>query len=232
MNIILEVEGGNELCISVGPFDTVRHVKETVQTLHHIPISLQNFFFNGQLVQDDLHIFTSQLFHGARIQLLLAPHQPPTITPSPPPTLPDYDNDPVTLKVKVPKSKDRIPIEAELNDTVLKVKEKIGALEEMRGKVKVKVAPMRTKEKIEIEVNVLDRVAVLREELNKLQRRLGFPLPQQGCYFFIHRQQVMYEENSFQWHDVRQGDTIETFDGYISDNSSSSSSKPSSRPPR
>ncbi|RDX61351.1 Nedd8, partial [Mucuna pruriens] len=72
MDVILEVQGGNSLSIAVDPLDTVRDVKEKVQNLNHIPISHQTFIFNGQLLQDDLHLWESQIDRGSRIHLLVA----------------------------------------------------------------------------------------------------------------------------------------------------------------
>ncbi|XP_047162562.1 uncharacterized protein LOC124832404 [Vigna umbellata] len=180
----------------------------------------------------------------------------------------------LTASVKMPKSKDRVRIELDREDTVGKLKEKIAAHEDMQGvpvdrialqlhsmrqelndhvalqdysvidnpeidvflkpalpaagrgrtqsgKLKVKVLPMLTNERIEIEVFPLDTVSVLKPKLEELQRRLRFRLPEGNGYFFIHRQQDMHEDKSFHWHGVRDGDTIETFDGFIITNSSS-----------
>ncbi|KAK7343564.1 hypothetical protein VNO77_12385 [Canavalia gladiata] len=191
----------------------------------------------------------------------------------------------IVLDVKVPRFKDRIPVEMDGNDTVLKLKEKIlnhgGMLQAMpverivlqshrtrvemldqqllkdyavleypdneidvfikpplplpppkqavstssssssggdgtSEKLKVMVLPMDTKEKIQIEVNGEDIVAVLREKLEELHQRLGFRLPNDGPYFFIHNQTPMDEKMSFQWHQVQQGDIVEIFNGFIS----------------
>jgi len=83
------------------------------------------------------------------------------------------------------------------------------------GKLKVKVLPMLTKQKIEIEVFPMDTVSVLKPKLEELQRMLGFRLPEGNGYFFIHKQRDMHEDQTFHWHGVSDGDTIETFDGFI-----------------
>jgi len=74
---------------------------------------------------------------------------------------------------------------------------------------------MLTKKRIPVEVLYIDRVSVLKPKLKKLQRVLGFRLPNSNGYFFIHKQQDMYEDRSFRWHGVSNGDTFETFDGFI-----------------
>jgi len=57
-------------------------------------------------------------------------------------------------------------------------------------------------------------IKVLRNELEKLQQRVNFQLPPEG-YFFIYKQNVMEERESFLWHNVRNGDSIEIFNGSV-----------------
>lgn len=303
IDVIFEVSGGISFSIEVNRFETIREVKEKIQTIHHIPISQQYFVFNGQHLQDHLYVYTTPILHRSRIHLLittadaanLAPPPPPPPTPPPmnchsfpaqpllerqPSTLPSTkmpDNasvtqrrmtTTVTLSLKMPKSTDRIRIEMDRKDTVGKLKEKIAAHQDMQGvpvnrialqlhsrrqelkdhvalqdyavvenpeidvflkpplpvagsrrthpgKLKVKVLPMLTKQKIEIEVFPMDTVSVLKPKLEELQRMLGFRLPEGNGYFFIHKQRDMHEDQTFHWHGVSDGDTIETFDGFI-----------------
>ncbi|GJN33650.1 hypothetical protein PR202_gb22271 [Eleusine coracana subsp. coracana] len=65
-----------------------------------------------------------------------------------------------------------------------------------------------------VEVAVCARAAVsaLRAEL---EVEAGFPLPRDGGYFFIHRQSVMDEARSFEWHGVASGDEVVVFDGSV-----------------
>jgi hypothetical protein len=67
-----------------------------------------------------------------------------------------------------------------------------------------------------LEVTVAARAAVsaLRAELERA-RGGGFPLPGGGAYFFIHRQSVMDEARSFEWHGVAAGDEVVVFDGCV-----------------
>ncbi|XP_052139671.1 uncharacterized protein LOC127758082 [Oryza glaberrima] len=41
------------------------------------------------------------------------------------------------------------------------------------------------------------------------------PLPKDGGYFFIYKQNVMEEDRTLRWHDVKNGDTIEIFNGRV-----------------
>ncbi|KAI3986618.1 hypothetical protein MKX01_014156 [Papaver californicum] len=59
------------------------------------------------------------------------------------------------------------------------------------------------------------KVRELKKELQKLnQRGVQFNLPSDG-YFFIYNQNVMDEDRSFKSHELRQGDTIEIFNGSV-----------------
>ncbi|PWA48759.1 ubiquitin family protein [Artemisia annua] len=72
-------------------------------------------------------------------------------------------------------------------------------------------------EKIMLEVNPMSNVGELRNELQKVRNQgMGFGLPEEG-YFFIYKQNVMEEDQSFRWHRVAQGDTIEIFNGCVTD---------------
>lgn len=302
IDVIFEVCEGNFFSVEVNRFETIRDIKKKIQTIYQIPISQQSFIFKGQLLQDHLYVYTTPILHHSRIHLSIVTDDAENTLPPPPSmrspsflaqplqlsTLPRIEDNPLllpdisslsqrrtlTASVKMPKSKDRVRIELDREDTFGKLKEKIAAHEDMQGvpavrialqlhskrqelnddmavqdysvednpeidvflkpalpaagrgrtqsgKLKVKVLPMETNERIEIEVFPWDAVSVLRPKLEELQRILQFRLPGGNGYFFIHRQQDMHEEKSFHWHGVRDGDTIETFDGFILTDSSS-----------
>ncbi|KAG8057154.1 hypothetical protein GUJ93_ZPchr0002g25894 [Zizania palustris] len=68
----------------------------------------------------------------------------------------------------------------------------------------------------EVAVCARRAVSALRRELE--ERALagaGFPLPRDGAYFFIHRQSVMDEARSFEWHGVAAGDEVVVFEGSV-----------------
>ncbi|RCV12172.1 hypothetical protein SETIT_2G248400v2 [Setaria italica] len=68
--------------------------------------------------------------------------------------------------------------------------------------------------RVEVAVAARAAVSALRAELERA-RGAGFPLPGGGAYFFIHRQSVMDEARSFQWHGVAAGDEVVVFDGSV-----------------
>lgn len=82
-------------------------------------------------------------------------------------------------------------------------------------KLKLMVLP-KSGTKVPVEVNVMDNVGELRKELQRMQQHHQFNLPQDG-YFFIYKQNVMEDDMSFRWHHVVQGDTIEIFNGSVTD---------------
>ncbi|KAL5206478.1 hypothetical protein ABZP36_034687 [Zizania latifolia] len=64
-----------------------------------------------------------------------------------------------------------------------------------------------------LEVSDLLAVKELRAELGAGAAKL--PLPKDGGYFFIYKQNVMEEDRTLRWHDVKNGDTIEIFNGQV-----------------
>nr|VDD27846.1 unnamed protein product [Brassica oleracea] len=68
--------------------------------------------------------------------------------------------------------------------------------------------------KVPVSVMVNENVEELRKELEKLRERNELKLPQ-GGYFFIHKQNVLDDDQTFLWNGVAHGDTIEVFPGYV-----------------
>lgn len=85
-------------------------------------------------------------------------------------------------------------------------------------KLRVIVVTRCGTKKIPVEVNPSDNVGEIRKELQDLQQEYQFHLPQEG-YFFIHKQNVMDDDRSFRWHQVKQGDTIDIFNGTVTSGS-------------
>ncbi|XXG73363.1 hypothetical protein AAC387_Pa07g2295 [Persea americana] len=81
-------------------------------------------------------------------------------------------------------------------------------------RLKVTVQSMCGTKKVPVEVNASDNVSELRKELERLHQNNHLHLPKDG-YFFICKQNVMEDDRTFRWHDVRQGDVIEIFNGSV-----------------
>jgi hypothetical protein len=70
--------------------------------------------------------------------------------------------------------------------------------------------------RLEVAVRGRSAVSALRAELERAAAAgARFPLPRDGGYFFIHRQSVMDEARSFEWHGVATGDEVVVFDGSV-----------------
>ncbi|CAN6173304.1 unnamed protein product [Urochloa humidicola] len=64
-----------------------------------------------------------------------------------------------------------------------------------------------------MEVGAADVVRELRKEVERL--RLPVRDGGGGGYFFVYKQNVMDEDRTLRWHDVKNGDTIEIFNGTV-----------------
>ncbi|KAF3569021.1 hypothetical protein DY000_02010915 [Brassica cretica] len=107
-------------------------------------------------------------------------------------------------------------IEVGYFDTVLEIKGKIEKKPPQR--LRVMVLPHSPDNepvsKVPVSVMANENVEELRKELEKLRERNELRLPQ-GGYFFIHKQNVLDDDQTFLWNGVAHGDTIEVFPGYV-----------------
>uniref|UniRef100_A0A0D9XEY1 Ubiquitin-like domain-containing protein n=1 Tax=Leersia perrieri TaxID=77586 RepID=A0A0D9XEY1_9ORYZ len=105
----------------------------------------------------------------------------------------------------------RVDLAADAADcTQQKQKERGGGGGGGEAMVRVKVVTRCGRWRAEVAVGARRPVAALRRELEER----GFPVPRDGGgYFFIHRQSVMDEERSFEWHGVAAGDEVVVFEG-------------------
>ncbi|CBI31224.3 unnamed protein product, partial [Vitis vinifera] len=199
MDIFFEPFSGEGFCIEVGFFDTVLEIKEKIQKYQNIPVAAQTLIFNGEVLQDESNVHSSDLVHNSYIQLISScPEKPATKAESSPPLSPAASR--VQLLINIPTSKSQqFPL----------CMHSRGTIRDCFKKLKVMVVlPRCGGKKTAVEVNGSDKVRVLRMELDKLQKCLQFYLPKDG-YYFIYKEHVMDEDRSFRWHHVGQGDTID-----------------------
>ncbi|WOL09242.1 hypothetical protein Cni_G17995 [Canna indica] len=85
-------------------------------------------------------------------------------------------------------------------------------------RLRAMLLPRAGMKRVAVEVNAAECAGALRKEMQKLRCGLNlsayYYVPMEN-YFFIHGNNAMEEDKSFAWHDVRDGDTIEVFDGSI-----------------
>ncbi|KAK1304637.1 hypothetical protein QJS10_CPB11g01224 [Acorus calamus] len=228
MDVIFETRGGKQFTLEVWFFSTVLEMKEMIQKHHGFPVLKQRLVFNGVVMSDERDTEYYSILQGSRIQLFVESDPPMK-------SVKVEESQRVSLHVKVPHLKRQFSLEVDLNDTASKLKDKAGSLSTpevsvlLRSnngsggttttgagakKLKVVLLPMGGK-KFVVEVNAGDGVRELRKEVQRMQQAMQF-CTQGEEYFFIYKQNVMEEERSFRWHDVKQGDVIEIFKGKVS----------------
>ncbi|OAY25985.1 ubiquitin domain-containing protein 7SL RNA1 [Manihot esculenta] len=122
MDVFFETQRGTRFSIEVGFFDTVLEIKEKVEKYQGIPIHKQTLVFNGQVLQDDRDVEYCEILQNSRIQLLIASdnnhkHQIKIEESS--------TSDKIQLILRISSSKMLVPIEMNVDDTILHLKEKI-----------------------------------------------------------------------------------------------------------
>ena len=173
--------------MEVGFFDTVQDIKEKLQSRRGWPAAAMSLLHNGAALADDGGgIERHGIVEGSVIHVSLALDGPPRQQTR-------------RAKRSRPASRRRGDEEgaaAAAPPLLVTVVSRCGA-----GRVEVAVAARAA-------------VSALRAELERA-RGAGFPLPADGAYFFIHRQSVMDEARSFEWHGVAAGDEVVVFDGSV-----------------
>ncbi|KAK9112379.1 hypothetical protein Scep_019898 [Stephania cephalantha] len=231
--IIATVNEGRQFTIEVDFFDTVMEMKEKINKYKNIPVHRQTLIYEGQIMEDHRDTEFYKILQGAHIQLLIDPPDPrmPIVvaTPSQPDTTTTTTTTTTTITTTAAAANDRhlqprqsqssivVPSIGRTLQSGNKAVPAVRADLNSGGKrLQVMVLSACGTHKAAIEVNGLDKVGELKEELQRLSQSVQFPLPRDG-YFFIHRQEVMEEDQSFYWHGVKQGDAIEVFPGFLTE---------------
>ncbi|KAH1217304.1 hypothetical protein GmHk_13G037991 [Glycine max] len=85
------------------------------------------------------------------------------------------------------------------------------------GKMTVYLKPNGRPKCYPLQVNAVDNVSALGQQLGRLLRNSPHRLPQDEAFFMVHRGEWMNEQESFEWHGVRNGTKIVTFVGRLND---------------
>ncbi|CAL5073713.1 unnamed protein product [Urochloa decumbens] len=175
MDVSFVCSGAEPFQMEVGFFDTVRDIKEKLQSRRGWPAAAMSLLHNGDELADgdDVH-GGGGIVEGSVIH--------------------------VSLIVDGPRQQAR--------------RKRAGKTrgEEGGAPLRVTVVSRCGAGRVEVAVAARAAVSALRAEL---ERAGGFPLPAGGGYFFIHRQSVMDEARSFEWHGVAAGDEVVVFDGSV-----------------
>ncbi|KAJ0016776.1 hypothetical protein Pint_10892 [Pistacia integerrima] len=138
MDVIFEPQRGRPFSIEVGFFDTVLEIKEKIHKYQGIPVQRQTLVFNGHVLQDDRDVEYCEILQNSHIQLFVAPDQsPPQPQPQPqsqPQLVKNEQASPskkIHLRINIPSSKTlvHLPLDMDINDTILHLKEKIHDVE-------------------------------------------------------------------------------------------------------
>ncbi|GAV73665.1 ubiquitin domain-containing protein [Cephalotus follicularis] len=122
MDVIFQPqEGGRPFSIEVGFFDTVLEIKEKIQKYQNIPIPRQTLVFNGQVLHDDRDVEYCEILHNSHIQLIIDP-EPDKLKIKTEQYSPSKK---INLHIRMPLRKTLVPLEMDVNETVLRLKEKI-----------------------------------------------------------------------------------------------------------
>ncbi|KAK1281317.1 hypothetical protein QJS04_geneDACA019869 [Acorus gramineus] len=201
MDVIFETRGGKQFTLEVWFFSTVLEMKEMIQKCHGFPVLKQRLVFNGVVMSDERDTEYYSILQGSRIQLFVESDPPMKSA--------------VELQDNKPLFEYGVSNGTEVS-VLLRSNNGSGGTMTTTGakKLKVVLLPMGGK-KFVVEVNAGDGVRELRKEVQRMQQAMQF-CAQGEEYFFIFKQNVMEEERSFRWHDVKQGDVIEIFKGKVS----------------
>ncbi|KAL7590055.1 hypothetical protein Lser_V15G39716 [Lactuca serriola] len=178
------------VAIEMDPNDSVLKLKEKINEMEGIPFSRMIIHANGNELHDHKTLHECQIVDGSEVEITL---KPPTPTP--------------TMTITTTTTTTTATALCNLSMNLM-------GHNNCSKKLKVNVMS-KCGDKITLEVNPLSNVGELRKELQKVRSQgVGFRLPEEG-YFFIYKQNVMEEDQSFRWHQVAQGDTIEIFNGCV-----------------
>ena len=187
MDVSFVCSGEEPFQMEVGFFDTVQDIKEKLQSRRGWPAAAMSLLHNGAALADDGGgIERHGIVEGSVIHVSLVLDGP--------------RRQPQRVKRGRPPSRRR--------------GEEEGAAPPL---LRVTVVSRCGAGRVEVAVAARAAVSALRAEL-ELERARGaggFPLPVDGAYFFIHRQSVMDEARSFEWHGVAAGDEVVVFDGSV-----------------
>ncbi|XP_020158748.1 uncharacterized protein [Aegilops tauschii subsp. strangulata] len=201
MEVTFETTQGRRFTVEIWYLSTVRRIKEYILKQEGIPVESQRLFFHGQELEDDRDTQHYPIVEGSHVSVFLekaemedhkelAQFNPPA--------------DGMEMEVRVVVRQPPPPPVCNDGNGVAKVNKP-----QQRMSVEVKWGAKA----VTLEVSDMDAVKELRAELGSAAPHLL--LPDDGAYFFIYKQNVMEEERTLRWHDVKSGDTIEIFNGRV-----------------
>ncbi|CAN4126906.1 unnamed protein product [Withania somnifera] len=127
MDVLFQPTKGRPFAIEVGYFDTILEIKDKIQRDQGIPIPKQTLIFKGNVLDDHLNVHYSDILDHSHIQLVIVESEPdksnmvkveqPCLTTK------------IQLLLKMPTSKLGVALEADVTDSIWRVKERIHEME-------------------------------------------------------------------------------------------------------
>lgn len=125
MDVFIQPTKGKSFAIEVGYFDTILEIKDKIQRDQGIPIAKQTLIFKGNVLDDHLNVHYSDILDRSHIQLVVEfePDKNNVVKAEQPSSssLPRK----IQLLLKMPTSKLGVTLEADVTDSVWRVKERI-----------------------------------------------------------------------------------------------------------
>ncbi|QCE08384.1 hypothetical protein DEO72_LG9g3413 [Vigna unguiculata] len=88
VNVTFQVDEDVTITVTISASDTIRHVKEKIQSALGIAISNQIIIVDGEFLEDHDYVLSTRMFHpGAIILFSLNPYTQNILPPTPPPPL-------------------------------------------------------------------------------------------------------------------------------------------------
>ncbi|CAK8573765.1 unnamed protein product [Lathyrus sativus] len=223
MDVNFVIESGESFTLELNPFNTILEVKEIIQKYLNISIFNQILIFNNEFLNDADIILATDITHFSIIHLRTIPDtrtknpEPQESSVEAPATQP---REPQESSVEAPATQPREPQESPVEAPATQPREAPATplLNSESRTLSVTMVPRTNRGEGDFMVSEIEpftKVSDLKMFLESYKKNV---VRQDGNYFFVHNREVMYEDRSFQWHGVKEGDKIEIYDGVVDNN--------------
>ncbi|KAL0428968.1 UNVERIFIED_CONTAM: Ubiquitin domain-containing protein 7SL RNA1 [Sesamum radiatum] len=210
IRLLLKMPSKLRVALDVDVNETIRRLKEKIHEMERVPINQLAVHANGIELHDDKSMQDCELSDNSEIDIVAVRSSP-------------EQSDNSEIDIVAVRSSPELSDNSEIDIVAVRSPPVTTTTSRSSSGGNMNVGPRRLRiivanqsgtEKIPVEVNPSDNVGKLRKKL----RELKMDVPREG-YFFIYKQDVMDDDQSFRWHHVCHGDTIEVFRGHVSSGS-------------
>ncbi|XP_055816321.1 ubiquitin domain-containing protein 7SL RNA1-like [Solanum dulcamara] len=129
MDVFIQPTKGRSFAIEVGYFDTILEIKDKIQRDQGIPIPKQTLIFKGNVLEDHLNVHYSDILDRSYIQLVVESEPDKNYTIKAEQQSSSSQTRKIQLLLKMPTSKLGVALEADVTDSIWRVKERIHDME-------------------------------------------------------------------------------------------------------